>query len=59
MVADPGQPKQVKLSNAAAPPPRVLRSEDLLAGERMVVIEHGGAQYRLLVTRNDRLILQK
>jgi hemin uptake protein HemP len=39
--------------------PRVLRSEDLFAGQRAIVIEHAGAQYRLLITRNDRLILQK
>jgi hemin uptake protein HemP len=38
---------------------RVVRSEDLFAGGRVVLIQHGGDQYRLLVTRNDRLILQK
>jgi hemin uptake protein HemP len=38
---------------------RTIRSEDLFAGERIVLIEHAGEQYRLLVTRNDRLILQK
>ncbi|MGE3244116.1 MAG: hemin uptake protein HemP [Pirellulales bacterium] len=38
---------------------RVVRSEDLFAGGRVVLIQHGDEQYRLLVTRNDRLILQK
>jgi hemin uptake protein HemP len=38
---------------------RVVRSEEIFAGERIVLIQHGGEQYRLLVTRNDRLILQK
>lgn len=38
---------------------RVVRSEELFAGARVVLIQHGGEQYRLLVTRNDRLILQK
>lgn len=38
---------------------RVFRSEELFAGGRVVLIQHGGEQYRLLVTRNDRLILQK
>jgi hemin uptake protein HemP len=38
---------------------RVVRSEEIFAGERVVLIQHGGEQYRLLVTRNDRLILQK
>lgn len=36
-----------------------IRSEDLLRGGRELVIEHRGAEYRLLRTRNDRLILNK
>ena len=43
----------------AAPQPRTLRSDDLFDGQRLVYIEHAGQQYRLLITRNDRLILQK
>jgi hemin uptake protein HemP len=45
-----------------APPPGeppVLRSEDLLRGEREVRILHGGEAYRLRVTSNDKLILTK
>ncbi len=38
---------------------RVIRSEELFAGDRVVLIQHAGEQYRLLITRNDRLILQK
>lgn len=38
--------------------PRV-RSDDLLRGSREIVIEHRGQEYRLLRTRNDRLILNK
>jgi hemin uptake protein HemP len=38
---------------------RIVRSEELFAGERMIMIEHAGTQYRLMITRNDRLILQK
>jgi len=38
---------------------RVIRSEEIFAGERIVLIQHAGEQYRLLITRNDRLILQK
>ena len=38
---------------------RVIRSEELFAGERIVLIQHAGEKYRLLITRNDRLILQK
>lgn len=39
--------------------PRVFRSAELFDGQRVVFIEHAGQQYRLLITRNDRLILQK
>jgi hemin uptake protein HemP len=39
-------------------PPR-LQSSQLLRGRRRVVIEHGQAQYTLLLTRNDKLILVK
>lgn len=41
------------------PTTRVLRSLDLLQGERQVFIEHDGVMYRLQLTRNGRLILQK
>lgn len=39
--------------------PRRVSSEELLRGARVLVIEHAGQSYRLLVTRNDKLILQK
>jgi hemin uptake protein HemP len=39
--------------------PRTVSSEELFSGRRLVFIEHAGQQYRLLITRNDRLILQK
>lgn len=42
-----------------ADPTRILRSEEIFAGERVVMIQHAGVRYRLLITRNDRLILQK
>ena len=38
---------------------RVIDSEQLFAGERTVVIRHAGEYYRLQITRNDKLILQK
>jgi hemin uptake protein HemP len=38
---------------------RTIRSEDLFAGQRVVQIQHAGGEYRLLITRNNRLILQK
>jgi hemin uptake protein HemP len=40
-------------------PVRVVRSEELLGDQREVFIVHQGEVYRLLRTRNDRLILQK
>ena len=44
--------------DAPSPLPRI-RSDELLRGARELVIEHRGAEYRLLRTRNDRLILNK
>jgi hemin uptake protein HemP len=38
---------------------RVMHSEELLQGQRELLIVHGGQIYRLLRTRNDKLILQK
>jgi hemin uptake protein HemP len=38
---------------------RSISSEELFAGQRIVRIQHAGEEYRLMITRNDRLILQK
>ncbi len=38
---------------------RVLQSEDIFKNEREVVILHGGAQYRLQITKAGKLILNK
>lgn len=38
---------------------RIVDAADLLRGSRVVLIEHRGALYRLSLTRNDRLVLQK
>ncbi|MCP4191767.1 MAG: hemin uptake protein HemP [Planctomycetaceae bacterium] len=37
----------------------ILESSDLLRGQRMVLINHKGDRYRLIETRNGKLILQK
>jgi hemin uptake protein HemP len=42
-----------------APDPPRIDSADLFRGARMIVIAHAGEEYRLLLTRNNRLILQK
>jgi hemin uptake protein HemP len=53
--AAPGQPQ------VPAPPPavHVIRSDELLRGEKEVLIEHQGSVYRLRQTRNGKLILHK
>jgi hemin uptake protein HemP len=40
-------------------PVRTLKSEDILRGSKEVVIEHAGAIYRLKLTRQNKLILNK
>ncbi|MCH2209987.1 MAG: hemin uptake protein HemP [Fuerstiella sp.] len=36
-----------------------IDSSTLLQGQRQVLIEHDGEIYRLVVTRNNKLLLQK
>jgi len=38
---------------------RSISSEQLLAGQRMIVIRHGKEEYRLQVTGSGKLILTK
>ncbi len=38
---------------------RTLSSVDLFCGRREIAIEHGGAFYRLKITRQGKLILNK
>lgn len=38
---------------------RHVTSQSLLAGGRELVIQHQGGEYRLRLTRNDKLILTK
>ena len=45
-------------SDAPAPVPTVC-SEELLQGGRQLEIVHGSEVYRLVLTRNNKLILQK
>ncbi|NGY03466.1 hemin uptake protein HemP [Solimonas terrae] len=47
---------QIEQRDGAAPR---VRSDELLRGAREIIIEHRGQEYRLLRTRNDRLILNK
>ena len=50
--------------NIPRPPKRTaslprLRSEDLFRTSHELIIEHQGQEYRLRLTRNDKLILNK
>ncbi|MHB8903196.1 MAG: hemin uptake protein HemP [Thermoguttaceae bacterium] len=46
-------------ANSKAPISDPIESSELLAGRREVQIVHAGEVYRLLVTRNNKLILYK
>lgn len=43
----------------AAAAPQRIDSQSLLSGHRELIIEHGGCEYRLHRTQNDKLILTK
>jgi hemin uptake protein HemP len=47
------------MSDATAGAPRAVESAALFAGRREIVIRHGQTEYRLRITRTDRLILTK
>ena len=55
----PDDDDQKPVSSGSMPAVRILRSEDLLAGEKEVLILHGDEAYRLRCTRSGKLILQK
>ncbi|MFQ5731398.1 MAG: hemin uptake protein HemP [Planctomycetaceae bacterium] len=54
----PGLSRSAEQSESDGKPPEVT-SESLLAGHREILIRHGEAVYRLRLTRNGKLILQK
>ena len=51
------------VSRGALPPAtttvRSVTSEELFQGQREILIQHAGETYRLRLTRNDKLILNK
>ncbi len=53
--AEQAMPKQTP----AVPKLRRLKVSELLAGEREVIMEHDGQDYRLRITANGKLILTK
>ena len=50
-------PERRKAPGEGPAAPRRVRSEDLLAGQTELVIEHQGRDYRLRITQNGKLIL--
>jgi hemin uptake protein HemP len=46
-------------SEKPPPGPEAIDSQSLLRGKKIAIIRHNGEEYRLILTRNDRLILQK
>jgi hemin uptake protein HemP len=54
----PRQPLSIVPKPLQASTPRIA-SQRLLDGSRELVIEHGGSEYHLRLTRNDKLILTK
>lgn len=54
----PLTPQHSAFRRPRTPAPR-LRSEDLFRDTHELVIEHHGEEYRLRLTRNDKLILNK
>jgi hemin uptake protein HemP len=58
--ADRSPPASPRAAAAQAKPAqRVITSKEILAGDAEVIILHGEEAYRLRVTRNGKLILQK
>jgi len=54
---DPAPAAYPAAGNGAAP--LLFTSEELLRGQREILIRHAGAIYRLRVTQNGKLILNK
>ncbi len=59
-VDEHADPNRTPVASGDKPPePRAVTSESLLQGQTEIRILHGEEVYRLLVTRNGKLILQK
>ncbi len=58
---DPKNQQQAELSQAGGglPQQRLVASDEILGGEKEVLISHHGEVYRLRETRNGKLILGK
>ena len=56
---EPSTAAQTDSPSKLAPEQPRVDSRRLLAGGRELVIDHAGQEYRLRLTRNDKLILTK
>lgn len=56
---DNSQGQEPRISSFSHPTKPVLSTEKLFGNAREVVIVHKGDEYRLCITRNDKLILTK
>ncbi|MGD9722551.1 MAG: hemin uptake protein HemP [Pirellulales bacterium] len=60
MIADAQpDPQAPRDSQPSHPEAREIDSQDLMQGQREIVIRHGAEAYRLSVTRSGKLILRK
>jgi hemin uptake protein HemP len=55
----PDEPTSTEPPNNPAVVLREFQSAELLAGAKEILIHHAGEIYRLRLTKNDKLILQK
>jgi hemin uptake protein HemP len=53
------QPESRQMPPRASEPARTLASDDLFRGRTEIAIDHFGAVYRLRITRQGKLILNK
>ncbi len=51
--------EQAAASGSSCGAVRRLQSRDLFCGERQIVIVHRGEEYRLRITKSEKLILTK
>ena len=55
----PGDREANSTDGSPGPDDRPLDASTLFRGRQQVLIEHDGEIYRLLLTRNNKLLLQK
>ncbi len=59
MIDDPGEPPVAREAPTAARARVRIASTELFRGRREIVIVHRGQEYRLHITKADKLILTK